>query len=259
MTLVSSLRTGMLTVAALTLVPAAAFAITVNDPVERARIDAEYRACERAVADREISARIDMEEEYADDVERALKRYRDDVRSAWDLTDERTRRTVLRDAKSAYADDEREAKRELSERKRDASKAATTDRRTCKKQKTDAEKAAKEREKSGGNVCFSDSNCTGGFECSVSRGVCNPACQTPGASCIQVCAGTCVPKTTSSSRSSSSSSPSSSSRSSSSQGNHCRPYRCNDGVQFPACTDDGYPISYLIAPCHNHGGEQMHY
>lgn len=258
MTLARPLHIGLLTVAALTLVPAAAFAITVNDPVERARIDAEYRACERAVADREISARIDMEQEYADDVERALKRYRDDVRAAWDITDERARRTVLRDAKSEYSDDEREAKRELSEHKSDASKQANADRRTCKRQKTDAEKAAKEREKGGGNRCFSDSNCTSGFECSTSRGVCNPACQTPGDYCVQACSGTCEPKS-SSSRSSSSRSSSSSSRSSSSQGNHCRPYRCNDGAQFPSCTDDGYPISYLIAPCHNHGGEQPYY
>lgn len=239
--------------------PVAAFAVTVNDPVERERIDREYRVCERAAVDEEIRERTDAEREYADDLRYALDRYRHAANDAWEMTDERARRDALREAKSDFTDRERDIKRTLSRRRSDAAKTANDARRTCKRAKTDAEKAARDREKNGGNTCYSDANCASGYQCTTTTGECRPGCQDPYAPyCVQVCTGICVKKSSSSrsssSRSSSRSSLSmSSSRSSSA---YCQPYRCYDGSEFPSCTQDGYPISYLLNPCHGHGGQR---
>lgn len=35
----------------------------------------------------------------------------------------------------------------------------------------------------------------------------------------------------------------------------CQPYRCVDGTEVPACTDDGHVINYFAPPCMTHGGE----
>lgn len=36
----------------------------------------------------------------------------------------------------------------------------------------------------------------------------------------------------------------------------CTPYICANGEVHPACTEDGYPLSYLVAPCQFAGGEK---
>ncbi|MBM3231249.1 S-layer homology domain-containing protein [Candidatus Peregrinibacteria bacterium] len=35
----------------------------------------------------------------------------------------------------------------------------------------------------------------------------------------------------------------------------CVPYVCKNGVVHPACTEDGHPINYFVAPCEFSGGE----
>ncbi len=37
--------------------------------------------------------------------------------------------------------------------------------------------------------------------------------------------------------------------------NDCRPYICNNGDSFPACTEDGTFLAYFVAPCQFSGGE----
>lgn len=36
----------------------------------------------------------------------------------------------------------------------------------------------------------------------------------------------------------------------------CAPYMCKDGTSFPACTEEGITIAYLVAPCSTHGGDK---